>query len=65
MKYNFTRQQLEHIHDVMELNGEFGPRAAFRFFHNFPESTAITTPEVEDFAVAFMSQYNAQIRITY
>ena len=65
MKYDFTRQQLEYIHDVMELNGEFGPRAAFRFFHNFPESTAITTPEVEDFAVAFMSQYNAMFGETY
>lgn len=65
MKYDFTRQQLEYIHDVMELNGEFGPRAAFRFFHNFPESTAITTPEVEDFSVAFMSQYNATFGATY
>ena len=56
--YNFTPEQLENIHIVMELNGEFGPRDAFRFFHKLKQGTSIPTEDVEDFIMAFMSQYN-------
>jgi hypothetical protein len=65
MLYNFTQEQLHKIQDVMEFSGEFGPRAAFRYFHKLKEDTTIPTDDVEDFAIAFMSQYNRQIRNVY
>ena len=65
MLYNFTQEQLQKIHRVMEFSGEFGPRAAFRYFHKLKEGDSIPTDDVEDFAIAFMSQYNRQIRNVY
>jgi hypothetical protein len=63
--YTFTPNQLEEIQFVMEVNHEFGPRAAFRFFHKLAEGTAIPTEDVEDFIIAFMTQYNRVHPNTY
>ena len=65
MKYKFDRKQLETIHMVMEFNGEWGPRAAYRYFHKLPESASIETEDVEEFTIDFMNQYNAEFRQTY
>lgn len=65
MMYRFSRTQLEEIQFVMEVNQEFGPRAAFRFYHKLAEGTAIPTEDVEDFIIAFMTQYNAIYPQTY
>jgi len=65
MQYNFTNIELECIHDLMEINGEFGPRDCFRWFHKLPTGTAIHTEDVEDFMIAFMSAYNKIYPHTY
>lgn len=65
MMYRFNDQELTKIQSVMELNGEFGPRAAFRFYHKLSDNTTIPTEDVEDFIISFMTQYNAQHPRTY
>lgn len=65
MKYKFDRTQLENIQMVMEFNGEWGPRPAYRYFHKLPESASIETKDVEDFIIDFMTQYNAEFGRTY
>jgi hypothetical protein len=65
MMYRFNEQELEHIQTVMEINHEFGPRAAFRFYHKLSDSTTIPTEDVEDFIISFMTQYNAKYPRTY
>ena len=63
--YNFTTTELDHIHTVMEINKEFGPRAAFRFHHKLSDTDSIPTEDVEDFTISFMSQYNKEFGETY
>lgn len=65
MMYRFSRTELDEIQFVMEVNKEFGPRAAFRFYHKLAEGTTIPTEDVEDFIIAFMTQYNAIHPQTY
>lgn len=65
MMYKFSDKELEEIQFVMEMNREFGPRAAFRFYHKLVEGTTIPTEDVEDFIISFMTQYNAQHPRTY
>lgn len=56
--YNFTEEDLKKIYNVWAVNGEFGPRAAYRWWHKVEPSSPILTTDVEDFAIAFMTQYN-------
>ena len=63
--YRFSNTELEQIQFVMEVNHEFGPRAAFRFYHKLSDSTTIPTEDVEDFIISFMTQYNAKHPMTY
>lgn len=63
--YTFTAKELDQLQFVMEVNQEFGPRAAFRFYHKLADSTAIPTEDVEDFIICFMTQYNAKYPETY
>ena len=63
--YTFTTKELDQLQFVMEANQEFGPRAAFRFYHKLADSTAIPTEDVEDFIICFMTQYNARFPETY
>lgn len=65
MQYSFTDDQLDSIHTMMELNGEFAPRDVFRWFHNLSAGTAIHTEDVEDFMIAFMNTYNKKFPMTY
>ena len=63
--YTFTATELDHIQTVMEINKEFGPRAAFRFYHKLSDKDSIPTEDVEDFTTSFMSQYNKEFGETY
>jgi|LakMenEpi03Aug12_release.lakeMendotaPanAssembly.Ray.scaffolds.fasta_scaffold520674_3 hypothetical protein len=65
MMYQFSEKELDEIQFVMEVNQEFGPRAAFRFYHKLSDRTIIPTEDVEDFIISFMSQYNAKHPMTY
>jgi len=65
MMYQFSEKELDELQFVMEVNREFGPRAAFRFYHKLTDSTAIPTEDVEDFIICFMTQYNARHPMTY
>lgn len=65
MVYQFNNQELANIQTVMEIHQEFGPRAAFRYYHKLSEKTAIPTEDVEDFIISFMTQYNAKYPGTY
>lgn len=65
MMYRFNDKELENIQAVMEFNHEFGPGAAFRFYHKLSDSTTIPTEDVEDFIICFMTQYNAKHPMTY
>jgi hypothetical protein len=65
MLYEFTKQQLEQVFVVWEINKEFGPVAAYRWFHKLKDNDKVETGDVEDFAISFMSQYNAQFGRTF
>ena len=65
MLYEFIRQQLEQIFVVWEINKEFGPVAAYRWFHKLKDNDVVETNDVEDFAISFMSQYNKQVAMIF
>jgi len=63
MTYNFSIGDLTRMHHVFVT---LGPRATFRKFHNLAKGAVwmqhIHTVDVEDFAIAYMSAYNALIK---
>lgn len=61
MTYNFSLSDLTRMHHVFVT---LGPRATFRRFHNKRAvwMQDIHTTDVEDFAIAYMSAYNALIK---
>ena len=62
MTYNFSLNDLTRMHHVFVT---LGPRATFREF-NLAKGAVwmqdIHTTDVEDFAIAYMSAYNALIK---
>jgi hypothetical protein len=46
-------------------NNEFGVRDAYRFYHNLDLDAVIETVDVEDFAIAFYTQYNKTFGVRY
>ena len=60
----FTPDELESIQRIYGAS-EFGPTQAFRAWFQVDPATPLVTAQVEDFAIAFMSQYNALYPETY
>jgi hypothetical protein len=46
-------------------NNEFGMRDAYRFYHGLAPDAEIATTDVEDFAIAFYTQYNKTFGMRY
>jgi hypothetical protein len=46
-------------------NNEFGVRDAYRFYHGLDPDAVIATTDVEDFAIAFYTQYNRTFGMRY
>lgn len=63
MTYSFSVNDLTRMHHVFV---SAGPRATFRKFHSLAQRAVwmqdIHTVDVEDFAIAYMSAYNALIK---
>ena len=62
--YNFTRIELDTIHDMMELNGGF-VRPAYRWHQGLDEDADVDTNDVEDWVIAFFHAYNKIFPGTY
>ena len=54
----FTYEALQDLHYIWKRAGSFGPCAAFRHYYNLPADEELVTEKVEDFAIAFMTQFN-------
>ena len=64
--YDIPTEMLRNLRIVHDTQG--GPRAALRYFIEQTEyrwSGLLTTQEVEDFAIAFYTKYNATYGLTY
>ena len=63
MTYNFSIGDLTRMHRFFVCAG---PRATFRKWHGFTQHPSWMNPilvsDVEDFAIAYMSAYNALIK---
>jgi hypothetical protein len=57
MEIDFNCKSLDTLLQVFTA-GPFGPSIAFRFYYQIPVNEAISTQEVEDFAMAFMTAAN-------
>jgi len=64
MKYTFTHGELDYLQAMVD-NNEFGVRDAYRFYHNLDLDAVIATVDVEDFAIAFYTQYNKTFGVRY
>jgi hypothetical protein len=64
MTYTFSHGELDYLRDLVD-NNPFGVRDAYRFYHALTEDTAINTTDVEDFAIAFYTQYNKTFGMRY
>jgi hypothetical protein len=65
MSYKFTGCELIDIKQIVDANGEWGIRSAFYWWNEFAKDTIVKVEDVEDFAIAFMSQYNEEFGVTY
>lgn len=63
MKYEFTKQELISIFGFFK--NAFGPVQAYRWYNGWGPSAPTVTSDVEDFACAFMSQYNKTFGQTF
>lgn len=64
MDLKFNDQDLHNIKRFSD-RGEAGLRNAFFWWNKIPEGQTVPVNDVEDFAIAFMSQYNKQVGRTY
>jgi len=63
MAYTFTDEQLDIIHDYMELSPWV--LDAYRWYMGFTDADPVSTDEVESFAIAFYTAYNRMYPGTY
>jgi hypothetical protein len=61
--YNFTPNQLDTIHDMLEINAFVRP--AYRWYHDLDESIGINTTDVEEWVIEFYNAYNKIYPNTY
>ena len=65
MTHKFTEDELKNIKQIVDANGEWGIRSAFYWWNGVAKDESIKVEDVEDFAIAFMSQYNEQFGFKY
>ena len=65
MSYKFTGCELIDIKQIVDANGEWGIRSAYYWWNGVAKDKTVKVNEVENFAIAFMSQYNEQFGVTY
>ena len=65
MSYKFTGCELKDIKQIVDVNGEWGIRSAYYWWNGVAKDKIVKVHEVENFAIAFMSQYNEQFGVTY
>ena len=65
MTHKFTEDELKNIKQIVDANGEWGIRSAFYWWNGVAKDKSIKVEDVEDFAIAFMSQYNEQFGFKY
>lgn len=65
MTHKFTEDELKDIKQIVDANGEWGIRSAFYWWNGVAKDKSIKVEDVEDFAIAFMSQYNEQFGFKY
>ena len=65
MTHKFTEDELKDIKQIVDANGEWGIRSAFYWWNGVAKDESIKVEDVEDFAIAFMSQYNEQFGFKY
>lgn len=63
MEYTFTDNQLNAIHQWMELTPFVSE--PYRWYMGLKENAVVATNDVEDFAIAFYTAYNAKYPNTY
>lgn len=61
MQYKFTVEQLQSINIAMTVDSKIDPRDCFRKYHNLENKTAIHTDDLEDFLMAYRSQYKLML----
>jgi len=64
MTYTFSHGELDYLQDLVD-NNPFGVRDAYRFYHGLDPDAVIETIAVEDFAIAFYTQYNKTFGMRY
>jgi len=64
MTYTFSHGELDYLQAMVD-NNEFGVRDAYRFYHGLAPDAEIATTDVEDFAIAFYTQYNKTFGMRY
>jgi hypothetical protein len=61
MKHEFTVEQLNKIHDMINNSKNFDARECFKSHHNLKQKTAVQTDDIEDFMMSFYQQYQSLI----
>ena len=61
----FSYDDLMKIRSVFVSAGQWGPTTAYRYWYNVPGTVELDTLKVEDFACAFMTQYNRYFPNSY
>ena len=64
MTYTFSHGELDYLQALVD-DSPFGVRDAYRFYHNLDPDAEINTTDVEDFAIAFYTQYNRTFGMRY
>jgi len=65
MNLDFTDQELQQIKLISDANGEWGLREAFYRQSRIKRGQQVKVDDVEDFSIAFMTQYNNRFGRTY
>lgn len=62
MSYEFTIDDLTNMERTIGFDWIDFPMLAYRFWHKLDHNTPLDVRLVEDFIMAFMSQYNSKVR---
>ena len=63
VEYTFSDEQLDTIHDMLEVTPWVSD--PYRWYMGLPVGAEVSVSEVEDFAIAFYTGYNARYGWTY
>lgn len=62
MNINFTYDELVLVEGTIDFGRMDFPRALYRFMHGLLDDAELDTAKVEDFVIAFMTQFNQKVR---